>query len=232
MAAPAEYLRLQDVNLWLQDDKLQLCELCSFLDATDRHKAGSARPVAALWVPYCLRLRHEVAPRASEAAGTRGARGGPAGREPGAHGVLLLLLLDQEERGRGPRHRLPQIQGLPGRLEQAVGGRRGLKQQVQRRSGGAPSRYPHSRPCCCPVRPHKPPPLPPSPPRKTRLSPRTHPWTTHWSHLTTEASPMACTVRTVPAGQRGSRDHNPFPPQVAPTPDPSSGSEREDPKPI
>lgn len=103
VAAPAEYLRLQDANLWLQDDKLQLCELCSFLDATDRHKAGSARPVAALWAPHCLRLRHEVAPRVSEAAGTRGARGGPAGREPGAHGVLLLLLLDQEERGCGRR---------------------------------------------------------------------------------------------------------------------------------
>ena len=98
VTAPAEYLSLQDANLWLQDDKLQLCELCSFLNATDQHKAGSARPVAALWAPHCLRLRHEVASRASEAAGTRGARGGPAGQEPGAHGVLLLLLLllDQE----------------------------------------------------------------------------------------------------------------------------------------
>lgn len=144
VAAPAEYLCLQDANLWLQDDKLQLCELCGFLDATNRHKAGSARPVAALWAPHCLRLRHEVAPRASEAAGTRGARGGPAGREPGAHGaLLLLLLLNQEERGCGRRHRLPQIQGLPGRLEQAVGGRRGLKQAVESRSGGGPSRYPH-----------------------------------------------------------------------------------------
>ena len=45
-----------------------------------------------------LRLWHEVTSRASEAAGTRGARGGPAGQEPGAHGVLVvLLLLDQEE---------------------------------------------------------------------------------------------------------------------------------------
>ncbi|CAI9164920.1 unnamed protein product [Rangifer tarandus platyrhynchus] len=110
-----EYLGLRDANLWLQDDKLQLRGLCGFLDAADRHKAGSARPVAALWAPRCLCLRHEVAPRGSEAAGTRGARGGTSGREPGAHGALLLLLLlplDQEKRGRGRRHRLPQIEGL------------------------------------------------------------------------------------------------------------------------
>nr|CAI9694406.1 unnamed protein product [Rangifer tarandus platyrhynchus] len=143
VAAPADYLGLQEANLWLQDDKLRLRRLCGFLDAADRHKAGSARPVAALWAPRCLRLRHEVAPRAPEAAGTRGAPGGPAGQDPGAHGALLLPLpLDQEERGRGRRHRLPQIEGLPGRLERAVGGRRGLRQQAERRSGGGPGRYP------------------------------------------------------------------------------------------
>ena len=135
-AAPAEYLGLQDANLWLQDDQLQLRGLCGFLDTADRHKVGSARPVAAWWAPPCLRLRHEVAPRASEAAGTRGAPGGAAGREPGAHGALLLLLLDQEARGRGRRTSCRGSEDC-----QAVGGRRGLRQQVDRRSG--PVRYPH-----------------------------------------------------------------------------------------
>ena len=142
-AAPAEYLGLQDANLWLQDDKLQLRGLCSFLDATDLHKGGSVQPVAALWAPPCLRLRHEVAPGASEAAGIRG------GREALLGGNLELMELcccccwTKEEWGRGRRQRLPQIQGLPARLEQAVGGRRGLRQQVERRSGGGPGCYPH-----------------------------------------------------------------------------------------
>ncbi|CAN0375296.1 unnamed protein product [Rangifer tarandus platyrhynchus] len=102
---------------------------------------GTRRAARDLWW-HCGHQLHEVAPQASEAAGIRGAPVGPAGREPGAHGAVLPLL-DQEERGCGRRHRLPQIEGPPGPLEQAVGGRRGLKQQVERRSGGGPGRYPH-----------------------------------------------------------------------------------------
>ena len=152
-------------------------------------------------------------PASLRSCGNSRRAGRPCWREAGAHGALLLLLLDQEAWGHGRRHRLPWI----------AGGRRAAWAKA---AGRAPQRR----------RPRPLPALPgpaAAPSGRTRTPGRQGRQPAHVpGRPTTEACPVARAVRTAPVGQLGSLDHNPCPPRVAPTPDPSSGSGREDPKSI